>query len=143
MDQLRPLPELNLHDQTWPIHSMQHQSPPASYVFDDEGSRNRAFDSLVSSDCIFSGAMVRHSMLFSKAHVGNGSVVEDSLVLPDVVVGRNVVLRRAIIDSHCVLPDGISIGVDPDQDRSRFTVSEKGVTLVTPAMLGQSVHAEA
>lgn len=75
--------------------------------------------------------------------MGDGSVVEDSLVLPDVVVGRNVVLRRAIIDSHCVLPDGISIGVNADQDRSRFTVREKSVTLMTPAMLGQSVHAEA
>ena len=141
MNQLRPLPELNLYDQSWPIHSMQHQLPPASFVFDDEGRRNMAIDSLVSSDCIFSGTTVRHSMLFSKAHIGDGSVVEDSLVLPNVVVGRNVVLRRAIIDSHCVLPDGISIGGDLVQDRSRFTVSEKGVTLVTPAMLGQSVHA--
>lgn len=74
---------------------------------------------------------------------GHGSVVEDSLLLPDLLIGRNVVLRRAIIDSHCVLPDVIRIGVDPDQDRSRFTVSEKGVTLVTPAMLGLTMQAEA
>ena len=88
---------------------------------------------------IASGATIRRSLLFCKARVGEGSVVEDSLLLPDVVVGRSVVLRRAIIDKHCVLPDGIKIGVNPGEDRSRFRVTDKGVTLVTPEMLGQCV----
>lgn len=134
MDLLRPLPELNLYDESWPIHSMQQRLPPADLVLCDAGRLGMAIDSLVSS-----GATVRRSMLFSKVPIGKGSLVEDSLLLPNVVVGRNVVLRRAIIDSDCVLPDGINIGVDPVEDRFRFTVSEKGVTLVTPEMLVQSV----
>ena len=73
--------------------------------------------------------------------MGDSSVVEDTLVLPNVVIGRQVVLRRAIIDKHCVLPDGLQVGVDAAQDRARFTVTEKGVTLVTPEMLGQHVRA--
>ena len=142
MDLTRPLPELNLYDDAWPIRSMQHQLPPAKFVFDEDGRRGVAIDSLVSSGCIVSGATVRRSLLFSKARVCDGSVIEDSLVLPDVVVGRNVVLRRAIIDKHCVLPDGIKIGVYPEEDGARFTVTEKGVTLVTPEMLGQCVHSK-
>ena len=142
MDLTRPLPELNLYDDAWPIRSMQHQLPPAKFVFDEDGRRGTAIDSLVSSGCIVSGATVRRSLLFSKVRVSDGSVIEDSLVLPNVSVGRNVVLRRAIIDKHCVLPDGIKIGVYPDEDRARFTVTEKGVTLVTPDMLGQSVHSK-
>jgi glucose-1-phosphate adenylyltransferase len=141
MDLTRPQPELNLYDDAWPIRSLQHQLPPAKFVFDDDGRRGMAIDSLVSSGCIVSGAAIRRSLLFSKVRVGDGSIVEDSLLLPNVVVGRNVVLRRTIIDKHCVLPDGIKIGVHPDEDRARFTVTEKGVTLVTPQMLGQNVHA--
>ena len=141
IDLTRPLPELNLYDDAWPIRSLQHQLPPAKFEFDEDGRRGMAIDSLVSSGCIVSGAVARRSLLFSKVCVGDATVVEDSLLLPDVRVGRHVVLRRAIIDKHCVLPDGIKIGVYPAEDRSRFTVTEKGVTLVTPEMLGPCPHA--
>ena len=56
-------------------------------------------------------------------------------MLPHAVVGRNAVLRRVIVGERCVLPDGIRIGVDPDEDRSRYTVTDKGVILVTRDML--------
>jgi glucose-1-phosphate adenylyltransferase len=139
MDLTRHRPELNLYDDAWPIRSQQHQLPPARFVCGSDGYSGTLMDSLVSSGCIASGAAIRRSLLFCKACVGEGSVVEDSLLLPDVVVGRDVVLRRAIIDKHCVLPDGIKIGVHPGEDRSRFRVTDKGVTLVTPEMLGQCV----
>jgi len=143
MDLTQPQPELNLYDDAWPIRTLQHQLPPAKFVFDDEGRRGMAIDSLVAGGCIVSGATVRRSVLFSKARIGDGSLVEDSLVLPDVVVGRNVVLKRAIVDKHCVLPNGLKVGVYPAEDRARFAVTEQGVTLVTPEMLGQIVHARA
>ena len=61
-------------------------------------------------------------------------------MLPSVEVGRDVVIRRAVIDKLCVIPDGMKIGVDLDEDRKRFYVSENGIVLVTPDMLGQKVH---
>lgn len=140
MDLTRPLPELNLYDDAWPIRGLQRQLPPAKFVFDDDARRGMAIDSLVASGCIVSGATVRRSVLFSKARVGDGSDIEDSLLLPDVTVGRDVVLRRVIVDKRCMLPDGIRIGLQPDEDRRRFTVTDRGVTLVTPEMLGQSTH---
>ena len=141
IDLIRPLPDLNLYDDAWPIRSLHHQLPPAKFVFDNDACRGMALDSLVASGCIVSGATVRRSMLFSKVRIGERSVVEDSLVLPNVTVGRDVVLRRAIIDKHCLIPDGLKVGVDPVEDRTRYTVTERGVTLVTPEMLGQHVHA--
>ena len=137
MDLARPDPEFNLYDDSWPIRGKLQDMPPRAVVFNDEGSCGLEGDSLLSSGCVVRGATVRRSMLFSKAQVGNGSVIEDSLLLPDVVLGRNCTLRRAIIDSHCVLPDGMQIGLNREQDRSRFTVSGNGVTLVTPLMLAQ------
>jgi len=52
-----------------------------------------------------------------------------------VRVGERCVIRRAIIDSNSLIPDGMQIGVDPAADRERFYVTENGITLVTPAML--------
>lgn len=138
MDLTHVVPELNLYDDAWPILSLQRQLPPAKFVFDDAGRRGMALDSLVSSGCIVSGAVVRRSILFSKARVGEGSVVEDSVVLPNVTIGRDVRLSRTVIDKHCRLPDGFRAGFDAAADRARgMHVTPAGVTLVTPQMLGQ------
>ncbi len=139
MDLTHVTPELNLYDDDWPILSLQRQEPPAKFVFDDDGRRGLAIDSLVSGGCIVSGATVRRSVLFSKVRVEEGSVIEDAVVLPNVHIGRGVRLRRVIIDKGCVLPDGFSAGIDPAQDRLRFHVSERGVTLVAAEMLAPGV----
>jgi len=140
MELTKVTPELNLYDEHWPIWTHQEQLPPAKFVFDDEGRRGLAVDSMVSGGCIVSGATVRRSLLFSNVRVDERAVIEDSVVLPNVAVGRDVVIRRAIIDRRCRIPDGLKIGVDAGEDRRRFAVSERGVTLVVPEMLGQIVH---
>ncbi|MBZ0126355.1 MAG: glucose-1-phosphate adenylyltransferase [Rhodocyclaceae bacterium] len=140
MDIIRVTPELNLYDDAWPIWTYQEQLPPAKFVFDDDDRRGMAVDSMVSGNCIISGAVVRRSLLFSGVRVEERSVVEDSVILPKVQIGRNAVIRRAIIDKRCRIPDGTQIGVNREEDARRFHVTEKGVTLVTPEMLGQQVH---
>ena len=141
MDLTSVVPELNLYDDDWPILSLQRQLAPAKFVFDEAGRKGEAHNSLVSAGCIVSGAHVRHSILFSKSRVSEGSLIEDSVILPNVSVGKNVHLRRVIVDKHCQLPDGFSAGLNADQDRARgFHVTANGVTLITPEMLGQRIH---
>ncbi|MDP2006136.1 MAG: glucose-1-phosphate adenylyltransferase [Rubrivivax sp.] len=135
LDLTHVVPELNLYDESWPLLGRQANRPPAKFVFDDEGRRGMAVDALVAGGCIVSGAVVRRSILFAGVQVAEGSLVEDSVVLPDVHIGRKVVLRRTIIDRRCVLPDGFSAGVDPLRDGKRFHVTERGICLVTPDML--------
>lgn len=135
MDLVQVVPDLNLYDDAWPIRSLQRQLPAAKFVFDDDGRRGMAIDSVVSSGCIVSGASVRRSILFSKVRVGEGGLIEDSVLLPNVVVGREVHLRRTVVDKHSVLPDGLRAGIDPAEDRRRFHVTEHGITLITPEML--------
>jgi glucose-1-phosphate adenylyltransferase len=134
------VPELNLYDEDWPIWTHQEQLPPAKFVFDDDDRRGMAVDSLVASGCIVSGSVVRRSLLFSRVRVQGRGLIEDSVLLPNVEVGQHVTLKRALIDKHCRLPDGLTVGVDPEQDRRRFHVTERGVTLVIPEMLGQTIH---
>jgi len=135
IDLTHVVPELNLYDDHWPILSLQLQLPPAKFVFDNDTRRGTALDSLVSSGCIVSGAVVRRSVLFTKVRVGEGSVVEDSVILPDAVIGRRVVLKRTVVDKRCVLPDGFVAGVSAEEDRARFHVTGRGIVLITPEML--------
>ena len=72
--------------------------------------------------------------------VNSYSSIEDSVLLPNVDVGRHVVLKRVIVDKNCKIPDGMEVGVNIEEDRKRFHVSENGITLITPEMLGQIVH---
>ena len=88
MELTKVTPELNLYDQDWPIWTYQEQLPPAKFVFDDEGRRGMAVDSMVSGGCIISGSMVRRSLLFSNVRVHSFCTIEDSVILPDVEVGR-------------------------------------------------------
>jgi glucose-1-phosphate adenylyltransferase len=140
LDLTHLVPDLDLYDREWPIWTWQEQMPPAKFVFDDEERRGSAVDSLVSGGCIVSGSIVSRSLLFTGVHVHSYSTVEDSVLLPEVDVARHVVVRRAVIDAGCRLPEGFRVGVDPEEDRRRFPVSPNGIALVIPEMLGQRIH---
>ncbi len=128
-------PELNVYDEEWPIWTYQVQQPPAKFVLNDEGRCGMAINSLVAGGSIISGAVVRESLLFSAVRVDERSEVDSSVVMPGVRIGSNCIIRRAIIDEHCDIPDGTQIGVDARADRERFDVTPRGVVLVTPETL--------
>jgi glucose-1-phosphate adenylyltransferase len=140
MELTRVVPDLNLYDHEWPIWTYQEQMPPAKFVFDDDGRRGMAVDSLISGGCIVSGSEVRRSVLFTNVRVQNYCEIEDSVILPNVEIGNNVTLRRVIVDKRCRLPDGLKAGVDPAADCKRFHVTDRGVTVIVPESLGQRVH---
>jgi glucose-1-phosphate adenylyltransferase len=128
-------PELNVYDEEWPIWTYQVQQPPAKFVLTGEGRTGMAINSLVAGGCIISGAVVRESLLFSAVRIEERSVVERSVIMPGVRVGRGCIIQGAIIDEHCEIPDGMQIGVDAALDRERFDVSPRGIVLVTPDAL--------
>jgi glucose-1-phosphate adenylyltransferase len=137
MELTKVVPDLNMYDQDWPIWTHQEQLPPAKFVFDEDGRRGMAIDSLVSGGCIVSGSTVRRSLLFSDVRISGYCNIEDSVLLPNVDVSSDVTLKRVIVDKNCKIPDGLIVGVNPEEDRKRFHVSPNGVTLITPEMLGQ------
>jgi len=62
------------------------------------------------------------------------------VILPGVRIGRHAVLKRAVVDRRCEIPDGMVVGVDPQEDRRRFHVTDRGITLISPEMLGQRIY---
>ena len=138
MELMEVSPELNLYDQDWPILTDQVQLPPAKFVFNDDDRRGIATDSMVSGGCLISGASINRTLLFSNVHVHSFAHIEDSVVLPEVDIGRSARIKRAIIDRGCRIPEGMEIGIDHAQDKQRgFRISDGGIVLVTPTMLGQ------
>jgi len=137
MDLVEVTPELNLYDEQWPILTYQRQLPSAKFVFREQERQGKALDSIVSGGCIVSGASLERSLLFSSVKVHSFAKVNESVVLPEVDIGRHCRIKRAIIDRGCHLPKGTIIGEDPEEDAKRFRVTSHGIVLVTPDMLGQ------
>ena len=124
-------PTFDLYNRRWPILTGHFPYPPAKFVHEAGARVGRAVNSLVAPGAVVSGGNVRHSILSHEVRVNSFSTVEDTVLFENVEIGRNAVVRGAIIDKNVRVPDGTWIGVDLDVDRERgFTVSEGGVVVV-------------
>jgi glucose-1-phosphate adenylyltransferase len=131
MDLVAVDPVFNLYNREWPILNWQPlASPPAKFVFDDEGRRGVAIDSLVSPGVIVSGGTVRRSILSPDVRINTGALVEGCVLMDGVQVGRGAIVKRAIVDKHVLVPPGARIGVDPELDGARFTRTRSGVVAI-------------
>jgi len=131
MDLVSVHPVFNLYNNRWPIYSWHPPMPPAKFVFDNDGGRRgQALDSMVSAGVIVSGGCVRRSVLSPEVRVHSYAEVTGTVLLDNVSVGRNAVVRNAIIDKNVAVPAGTQIGVDVDADRQRFAVSDNGIVVI-------------
>jgi glucose-1-phosphate adenylyltransferase len=139
MDLIAIDPVLNLYDASWPIRTFQPQNPPPKFVFSADGlpgqaRRGEAHDSIVCSGGIVSGGQVRRSILSPRVRVNSYAVVEDSILLDGVDVGRYCRIRRAILDKEVKLPPYTVLGFDTEFDRKRgFTITDGGIVVVPKA----------
>jgi glucose-1-phosphate adenylyltransferase len=140
MELVEPDPELDLYDQLWPVRTYQPQLPAAKFLLDEQHRQGRVINSIVSGGCVISSAKLKHSLLFSSVRTAPGSVLEETVVLPEVQVGNECRIKRAVIDRGCAVPDGLVVGEDSKEDARRFRITPGGVTLITPEMLGQKLH---
>ncbi len=129
------IPALDLYDQSWPIWTNVELTAPAKFVHDFDNRRGMAISSMVSGGCIVSGSVVRRSALFTGVRVDSYSSVEGAVVLPYARIARNVRLKNVVVDRGVVIPEGLVIGYDPELDARRYRRSEKGICLVTQAMI--------
>jgi glucose-1-phosphate adenylyltransferase len=135
-------PELNLWDKQWPIWTYLESTPPAKFIHDEEDRRGTAISSMVSGGCIISGTEIRNSILSTNVKTNSYAVLENAVILPDVVVNRFARLKNCVIDRSVIIPKNLVIGEDPIEDAKFFRVTEKGVTLITQAMINnwQAAH---
>jgi glucose-1-phosphate adenylyltransferase len=129
------VPELDLFDRDWPVWTYAEITPPAKFVHDIDGRRGEAISSLVSGACILSGAAAKRSLLFTGVHMHSHARVDGAVLLPYVDVARSARLTNVVVDRGVRIPEGLVVGEDPVLDAQRFRRTEKGICLITQAML--------
>ena len=130
MDLRAVSPVLNLYNRQWPLRTAGYSDAPAKFIFDEEGRRGQALDSIVSGGTILSGGMVRGSVLGRGVRVHSGAYVEDSIIFDNCDIGRRAKVRRAILDKNVRVPEEATIGYDLAEDRKRYYVTESGIVVV-------------
>ncbi|HWJ87935.1 MAG TPA: glucose-1-phosphate adenylyltransferase [Pelagibacterium sp.] len=130
-------PQLDLYDREWPIWTHAEITPPAKFVHDIDGRRGHAISSLVSGDCIVSGAELRNALLFTGVRVNSYSELTGAVILPHCMIGRAVRLNKVVVDARVDIPEGMVVGEDPDFDAKWFHRTENGVTLITQPMINR------
>jgi len=130
MDLRTVTPDLNLYNNQWPLVSTRELNPPAKFVFDQDGKRGHALNSIISSGCIISGAVVRNSVLGRSVHVHSGAVVEESVIFDNCDIGPNAKVCRAILDKNVNVTEGAEIGCDPEKDQESYYISDDGIVVV-------------
>jgi glucose-1-phosphate adenylyltransferase len=137
MDLISVDPNFSLYNRKWPVFTDHESLPPARTVHGSAGRVGMAMESLLSPGSVVSGATVSRSVLAPEAHVHSWAQVDASVLMQGVQVGRNAVVRNAILDKGVLVPEGAKIGVDLDRDRELYTVSEGGIVVIGK---GQTVH---
>ncbi|MFO0982288.1 MAG: glucose-1-phosphate adenylyltransferase [Planctomycetota bacterium] len=133
MDLVSVDPLFNIYDHDWPLFTHQAHWSPAKTVFADRGEgarRGEVLDSLVGPSAIISGGRAERCVLSPLVRINSYAVVEDSILMHGVQIGRRAHVRRAIIDKWVKIAPGVRIGHDLEQDRKRFTVTDSGTVVI-------------
>ena len=130
MDLKAVSPELNLYNRQWPLRTAGYYDAPAKFVFDEDGRRGMAIDTIIAGSSIVSGGSVRGSVLGRGVRIHTGASVEDSVIFDNCDIGRRAKVRRAILDKNVKVPEGARIGYDLESDRKKYYVSESGIVVV-------------
>ena len=125
MDLVSVHPIFNLYNRKWPLLTNPPSLPPAK--FSENGS---AVDSIVGAGTIIAGGRIERSVISSDVITETSALVQGSVIMPSVRIGKNTVIRNAIIDKNVVIESGAQVGVDLDRDKERFTISQNGIIVV-------------
>ncbi|HTC33987.1 MAG TPA: glucose-1-phosphate adenylyltransferase [Bryobacteraceae bacterium] len=130
MDLRSVSPELNLYNRQWPLRTAGYFDAPAKFIFDSDGRRGEALDSIVAGGTILSGGQVRTSVIGRGVRVHSHATVEDSIIFDNCDIGRRARVRRAILDKNVRVPPDTTIGYDLESDRQLYHVTESGIVVV-------------
>ncbi len=130
MDLIAPDPVFNLYNDRWPVYTSRKALPPAKVSRGHGGEPSFVDGSLLCQGSIVSGSHVERSIVGPSSFIDHDAHVTESIIFPGVHVGPGARLHRCIVDKNVVIPEWSRIGLEPDVDRERFTVSDEGVVVI-------------
>jgi glucose-1-phosphate adenylyltransferase len=126
-------PQLPLFDRSWPIYTYAPPVPPAKIIsvgVEGEGIRN----SIVSGGTQIIGARVEDSVVGRSVEIFEESEISRSIIMDDVRINRGARLKNAIVDKGVVIPAGMTVGFNPDQDARHFSTRPSGIVVIPKGM---------
>ena len=106
MDLIKNPDAVDLSDSNWRIYTNTMDLPP-QYI----GKKANVKESLIADGCSVLGT-VENTVLSHKVDVGEGSVITNSVIMPNVTIGKNVVIEKAMIAEGAVIKDNAVIKDD-------------------------------
>jgi len=129
------VPHLDIYDRSWPLWTYSEVTPPAKFVHDYEGRRGAAVSSLVAGGTIISGSSLHRSLIFTGVRAHSYSSITQAVIMPQCEIGRGARLHKVVVDAEVRIPPGLIVGEYPEDDARRFRRTDKGVVLITQAMI--------
>lgn len=129
MDLLSDNTPFSLYNKNWPLHTYHPPLPPATFR-DTTDTVSDVSKSLISAGSYINGAKIERSVLGFGSHLCQGVVIKDSVCLGRVKVGAGALLNKVILDKGVEIAPGTVIGVNLEEDRKKFTVSDNGVVVI-------------
>ncbi len=126
-------PGFSLFDRSWPVYTYDPPVPPAKIVsrgVEGEGIRN----SIVSGGTRIIGALVEDSVVGRNVTILEGSEVYQCIIMDDVEIKKGTKLKNTIVDKRVVIPEGMTIGLNQEDDARQFDIRPSGIVVIPKLM---------
>lgn len=114
MDLLATPPSMNLNEPEMKIYSRNEPLPPTYF-----GEQSSVEHSLITTGCEINGTILG-SVISENVTVGEGSVIENSIIMRDVQIGKNVRISYGIVDENVTIEDNVVIG---DENSNKYKIA--------------------
>ena len=133
MELLGKNPEFNLRGSARETIYTRNDAHPSSYI-DSKAVISNAF---IAEGCEVRGT-VKHSIISVGCKIGEGALVEDSVVMPGVVIEAGAIVRHAILGENSkVLKNAVVGGVFGEGEKKNISVTAKGAVVETVLLPGE------
>ncbi len=130
MELLGKEPEFQIRGEKDKIYA-RNNALPSSYI-DEEAKISASF---VAEGCEVYGT-VKHSVISVGCTIGEGALVEDSVVMPGVVIEPGAIVRHAILgESSRVCKNAVVGGAYGPDDKKEISVTAKGAVVEAGSVL--------
>ncbi|AGB41103.1 glucose-1-phosphate adenylyltransferase/glucose-1-phosphate adenylyltransferase, GlgD subunit [Halobacteroides halobius DSM 5150] len=121
-----PLPEFNLYDDNWKLHTKSKEKPPAKF-----GNKSRVTQSIVANGSIINGE-VENSVISPGVFIEAGAVVRDSIIFSNTRVKKNAIISKAIIDKRVIIGANCHIGFGTNEipNHQKPNLLNNGLTVI-------------
>jgi glucose-1-phosphate adenylyltransferase len=127
LDLKEPVPQLDLRNRDWPVHTAALTVPPTRVVREDA----YVYHSILGPGCVLNGAELRNCVLGAAVRVERGAKIDSTILMEGVTIEQGSHVRRAILDKGVHIEPGTHVGYDADADRERgWHVTPTGITVI-------------